>query len=168
MSENTSLFQLVGEYKELYSLLTDADEDNEQIISDTLEGVQGEIEVKASNYLALMNQLSMEEEMCKKQRDEWDARYKARKNGRERLKKHLLEGMLMLGKKEIDANGVKIKVSNAGGVLPIVYDESKAIPEKYTKITIETDGKKVREALDKGEKLDFAHFGERGKVLRIK
>ena len=149
--EKTTLFSLVGEYKELYSMLTDADEEEEQIINDTLEGVKGEIEVKASGYIAIMNQLEMEEEACKKQRDEWDARYKARKNGRERLKKHLLDGMLMLGKKEIDANGVKIKVSNAGGVLPIVYDESKTVPERFTKVTIETDGKLVREALDKCE-----------------
>lgn len=167
MSE-TSLFGLVGQYKELYSMLTEGDEDNEQIIADTLEGIEGEIEVKASGYLAIMNQLTMEEEACKKQRDEWDARYKARKNGRERLKKHLLDGMIMLGKNEIDANGVKIKVSNAGGVRPLVFLEDKTIPERFTKITIETDNKAVREALDKGEKLDFCHYGERAKVLKIK
>lgn len=167
MAENT-LFDLVGEYKALYALLTDTDEESRQVVEDTLEAVKGEIEVKASGYVAIMNQLAMEEEACKKQRDEWDARYKARKNGRERLKKHFLDGMLILGLNEINANGVTVKVANAGGVLPIVYDASKTVPEKYTKVTIETDGKLVREALDRGEKLDFAHFGERGKVLKVK
>ena len=166
MSE--TLFDLVGEYKELYAMLTDADDDDQQILEDTLEGVTGEIEVKAQGYLKVLNQLDMEIEACKKQKAEWDARLKARENGKKRLKQHLLEGMLMLGKNELDAGGVKIKVANAGGVLPIVYDENKTVPERFTKITIETDSKLVREALDKGEDLDFAHFGERGKVLKIK
>lgn len=166
MSE--SLFDLVGEYKELYAMLTDASEEEEEIVEDTLEAVKGEIEVKASGYLAIMNQLDMEIEACKKQKAEWDARLKVRENGKKRLKQHLLDGMLMLGKNELKAGDVTIKVANAGGVLPIVYDEDKTVPEKFTKVIIETDGKLVRQALDRGEELDFAHFGERGKVLKIK
>ena len=76
--------------------------------------------------------------------------------------------MLMLGKDELKAGDVTLKVSNAGGVLPLVFDESKTVPEKYTKITIENDNKKIREALNNGEELDFVHYGERAKVLRVK
>ena len=166
MSE--SLFGLVGEYKELYALLTDTDESDQQIVEDSLESVSGAIEVKAAGYLSILNQLDMEIEACKKQTAEWEARLKIRENAKDRLKKRLLDGMLMLGKNELKAGDVTLKVSNAGGVLPLVFDESKAVPEKFTKITIENDNKLIREALDSGEKLDFVHFGERGKVLKIK
>ena len=167
MSEIT-LFGLVGEYKELYSLLTDADESEQEIIETTLEAVTGEIEVKAEGYVSVLNQLDMEIQACKKMKSEWDNKLKVRESNYKRLKERMLQGMLMLGKNELKAGNVTLKVSNAGGVLPIIYDESKTVPEKYTKVTIETDGKLVREALDKGEELDFAHFGERGKVLKIK
>lgn len=166
MSE--SLFGLVGEYKELYALLTDTDESDQQIVEDSLESVSGAIEVKAAGYLSVLNQLDMEIEACKKQKTEWDARLKIRENAKDRLKKRLLDGMLMLGKDELKAGDVTLKVSNAGGVLPLVFDESKAVPEKFTKITIENDNKKIREALNNGEELDFVHYGERAKVLRVK
>ena len=163
-----NLFELCGEYKILYSLLTD-DSVDEQIVKDTLEAVEGEIMVKASGYLSVLNTLNMEIDACKQQKAAWEARLKVRENAVKRLKQHLLDGMQMLGKDEITTpDGVKIKVANAGGVLPIIYDSEKPVPEKYTKVTIETDGKKVREALDKGEKLDFARFGDRSKVLKIK
>ena len=48
----SSLFGLAGEYKQLYAMLTDADEDEKQTVEDTLEAVKGEIQVKASGYLA--------------------------------------------------------------------------------------------------------------------
>lgn len=163
-----SLFGLVGEYKELYAMLTDADESDQQIVEDTLEGISGAIEVKAQGYVAVMNQLDMEIEACKKQKAEWDARLKIRQNAKDRLKKRLLDGMMMLGKNELQAGDVTLKVSNAGGVLPLVFDESKTVPERFTKITIETDNKLVREALENGEDLDFVHYGERGKVLKVK
>ena len=161
------LFDLVGEYKYLYEMLTDSEQD-EKVIEDSIESVTASLEAKASGYIAVMDRLDMEIAACEKHKAEWDARLKARKNGKERLKKRLIDGMIMLGKDELKAGDVTIALKNVGGVLPIVYDESKPVPEKYTKVTIETDGKLVREALNKGEQLDFAHFGDRAKTIKIK
>ena len=66
-----SLFDLAGEYKELYAMLTEAEEDEQQTVEDTLEAVIGEIEVKAEGYVCLLNRLDMELSACKKHRDEW-------------------------------------------------------------------------------------------------
>ena len=38
------LFNLVGEYKEVYDMLTDPEVD-EEVVEDTLEGIMGEIEL---------------------------------------------------------------------------------------------------------------------------
>lgn len=163
---NESLFGLTGEYLELKEMLTDGDID-EQVINDSLESVEGAIEVKASGYVAVINQLDMEIDACKKHKAEWDAKLKVRENAKKNLKDRLLKGMMMLGKDELKAGDITLKVRNAGGVLPLIFDENKDVPERFTKVTIETDNKLVREALEKGEKLDFAHFGERGKTLKI-
>jgi hypothetical protein len=76
--------------------------------------------------------------------------------------------MIKLGVNEINAGDVTYKLQNNGGVLPLIVDEGKQIPQRFTKVTIEKDNDLIRKALDDGEELDFARYGERGKQLRIK
>ena len=166
MSE--SLYDLVGEYKELYAMLTDTDDDDREVVETSLESVQFEIETKAEGYLKIMEKLDMELEAAEKQKDYWTKAVASRKNAKEWMRQHIMNAMLMMGVDEIDAGGKKFKLSKVGGVLPLVIDENKTVPEKYTKITIEPDKKLIREALDKGEQLDFAHFGERAKTVKVK
>ena len=161
------LFDLVGEYKDLYEMLTDETVD-EQTVKDTLEAVEGEIEVKAQGIVAICNRLDMEIKACEQQKKEWETRLSVRKNSKERLKEMMKEAMTQMGVDLVMAGEVKIKLENAGGVLPIIYDETKVVPEKYTDITVKTNGDRVRKALESGEKLDFARFGERGKVIRFR
>lgn len=160
------LFDLVGEYRELYEMLTDAED--EQIITDTLEGVMGEIEIKAEGLVSVINRLDMEIEACEKHKKAWDERLRVRKNAKDRIKRRIIEAMIAIGKNEIKAGDVTIKMQNAGGQLPLIVDENATVPERFTKITIENDNALIRKALESGEKLDFARLGERSKVLRIK
>lgn len=161
------LFNLAGQYREVYDLLTDPDID-EQVINDTLEGLMGEIEVHAANLVPIIDRIDMEIEACKKHKDEWAAAEKVRKNNKARLTDMIKTTMAALGKNEIKANDVTFKLQNAGGKLPLIVDENATVPERFTKITIENDNELIRKALDDGENLDFARFGERSKVLKIK
>lgn len=161
------LFNLVGEYKEVYDLLTDPDVD-EEVVNDTLEGIMGEIEVKAQGFVSIIDRLDMEIGTCKKHKDEWAAAEKVRKNRKARFLDMIKSTMIMLDKPEIQAGDVTMKLQNAGGVAPLVIDENATVPERFTKITIKNDNDLIRKALNNGEKLDFAHFGERSKVLKIK
>ena len=165
MSE--SLFDLTGEYMRAMEVLTDPDIE-EEVVADTLEGIMGAIEVKSEGYVAIINRLDMELEACKKQEAEWKARKQIRENAIKRLKKALCETMTALDKTEIAAGAVTIKLANNGGQVPIIYDEEKEVPDRFKKIIYETDGGLVRKALEAGEILDFAHFGERGKHIKIK
>ena len=162
----SALFDLVGEYKELYAMLTEDADD--EVIRDTLEGVAGEIEVKSEGYVAIINRLDMEIDACKKQRDMWVHNLKVRENAMNRLKTRLSEAMVQLGKDEIKAGANTIKLTNNGGQLPIMYTAD--VPKEYIKTTIveEKDTEKIRKALNEGKNLDFAKFGERGKHIRIK
>lgn len=161
------LFDLVGQYQQVYDMITDPDID-EQTVKDTLEGLTGEIEYHAAQLVPMLNKLDMEIDACKKQEAEWNARRKIRENARTRLKAMIMAAMDALGVKELDAGDVTFKTQNVGGQLAIEYVDGVTVPEKYTKITIETDNKLVREALDAGEELPFAHFAPRGRTLKIK
>lgn len=162
------LFKLTGEVLSLYDMLTDVDPDDKQIITDTLEAVMGELEIKAAELVPLINRLDMEMEACAKQEREWAERKKVRKNNRARLVNMIEQTMNTLGVKELAAGDVKFKLQGNGGPLPLIVDENATVPERFTRLTIETDNDLIRKALNDGEKLDFAHFGERGKHLVIK
>ena len=160
------LFDLVGEYKQLYEMLTE--EGDEQVITDTLEGVQGEIEIKAEGLVKLCDRLDMEIEACKKHKDEWAYREKVRKNARARINKLFEIAMIQMDVKEIKAGDITVKMQNAGGKLGLIVDPDATIPERFTKLTIEPDNELIRKALDDGEKLDFARFAPRTKVIKFK
>lgn len=168
MSENTSLFDLVGEYKELYALLTDTDDEDREVVETTLESVQFEIDKKAEGYLTIIEKLDMELAAAEKQKEFWTKVVNARKNGKQWMFQHLTDAMMMLGKNEIQAGGKKFKLVNNGGKLPLVLEENKEIPQSYMKVILEPDKEKIRADLEKGEKLDFAHIGQRGKHISIK
>ena len=161
------LFNLVGQYREVYDMMTDPEVDDE-VVKDTLEGLMGEIEVHAEGFATMIHRLDMEIDVCKKNKDEWAVAEKVRKNRKARFLDMIKYAMISLGISEIKAGDETFKMQNAGGQLPVVVDENATVPERFTKMTIETDKELIRKALNDGEKLDFARFGERSKVLRIK
>ena len=176
-----SIFELAGAYKQLYSLLTDADESEEDIIEDSMDAIVGEIEVKGNNYLMLCDKFDMEIDACDKQIAYWTNEKRIRENAVKRLKERLSMFLSMIGKKEIDCGGRKIKLVGNGGKVPLKYfDELKSdiqqkdvdltkIPNKYKKtvVTETLDTDKIREDLDKGLNLSFVEYGERGSHIRF-
>lgn len=177
-----SIFDLVGAYKELYAMLTDADESDEQVINDTLEAVVGEIEVKGESYIMVCDRLDMEIDACKKQVAYWEHELSIRESGLKRLKDRLVRFLTMMGKKEIRTTNHTIKLCGNGGKVPIKYfDENHSdipqksvdlskIPNEYKRVVVSEsiDADKVRSALENGIKLDFAELGERGSYIKFK
>ena len=78
------LFSLVGQYKDVYEMLTDPDIDDE-VVYDTLEGLMGEMETHAEGLATLIHRVDMELDVCKKNKDEWALAEKVRKNRKARL-----------------------------------------------------------------------------------
>lgn len=163
----SSLFNIVGEFNELYMMATSEEEQAEQVFIDTLESLKGELSQKAEGYVAVMNRLEMEMDKA----DEIAKRYTAIKNARkaaiQRMKDACMWACENLGVTEIDAGDVKIKVKNNGGQLPIIIDNEKDVPQNLCKITVEPDKALIREYL-KDNECDFAHIGERGKHIEVK
>lgn len=167
---NNTLFDIVGEYKQLYDLLTETDPDDTelQVIEDTLEGIEGELEAKAAGYVFIIKQLDMEAAKCKELADEWKAKQQARENAQKRLKKALKDAMVHLGLKELKAGDYVLKLQNNGGLLPIIYDNEQEIPQNLMKIRYEPDSKLIRDYLEANPGTTWAHIGERGQHIAIK
>ena len=162
-----NLFDIVGEFNELYEMATSEEEQAEQVFIDTLESLKGELTQKAAGYVAVMNRLDME----MKKAEEIEKRYKAlkesRKNAIQRMKDACMWACENLNVTEIDAGDMTIKVKNNGGQLPVIIEEGKEVPQNLCKVTIEPDKALIREYVENNE-CDFAHLEPRGRHIEVK
>jgi hypothetical protein len=176
----SALYELAGEYKELYAMMTD-DPENEAI-QGSIEAVLGEIEVKGEGYIAVCDRLDMEISECEKQVKSWQYELKVRKNALKRLKDRLVTFLMMIGKDEMKAGNRIIKLRKNGGVAPLRFSNGltsdipiddidiNCIPKEYRRVEVKevVDSKKIREALDRGETFDWVKYGERGANVKFK
>ena len=160
-----TLFQLTDEYKQLLELAYDTDVD-EQCFLDTIEGLQGEIADKADGYVNVMAKMDSDISYLDAEINRLTEIKKHINNRKKDISDTLFKCMKEMDIQQIDTVLHKISIVKKGGVLPLnVYGE---VPERFTKVTIEPDNSKIREALDAGEELDFAKYEERGERLSIK
>lgn len=158
-----TLYDLQGEFLRLYQIITDEDE---QVFLDTLEGLQGELEIKASGYVHVMKQLEMEEDECDKVIEAFKAKKAVRSNARKRMKEALINAMDVAGLNELPAGEYTLKIAKNGGLQPLKIDGD--IPDNFMKVQLVPDNDKIRKTLNDGEELPFAHLEERGRHLNIK
>lgn len=163
----SNIFDIVGEFKELYTFATSEEEQAEEAFIDTLESLKGELIEKAAGYVAVMNRLEMEMNKADDIARRYTAIKNARKNAIQRMKDACLWACDNLGVTEIDAGDMTIKVKNNGGQLPLIIDAPDKVPQNLCKVTIEPDNSLIREYL-KDHECDFAHMGERGKHIEVK
>lgn len=162
----SSLFDLKEEFKALYELAVSEGTDDEQAFLDTLEALKGELEVKASGYTHVIKQLEMESKECDNVIAAFKAKKEVRENHIKRMKQALMEAMDVAGVDSIPAGEYTLKIAKNGGLQPLVINGD--VPDTFTRVIVEPDSKKIREALNDGEKLDFAYLEERGRHLNIK
>ena len=162
---SNTLFDIVGEFQDLYTLAVSEEEQDEQVFIDTLDSLKGELEAKSCGYVAVMDRLDMEA----KKADEVVKRYQAlrdsRKKAIKRMKDTLMYAMDELGVDQMPAGDFTIKIKNNGGVQPLVIDGK--IPDNMTKVMIEPDNDKIRAFL-KDNECDWAHLEARGRHVEVK
>lgn len=161
----STLFELTNEFSELYTMLTDPEADL-QCVNDTLEAVKGEIEIKASGYVAVLQQMEMEQQKADELAKAFKAKADIRKNSIKRLKDAMKWAMLEMKTDKIDAGDFTIKLQKNGGKQPLqIIGE---VPDNFKRIIYEDDTELIRKHLEDGEKLDFAYLEERGSHVVIK
>lgn len=159
-----TLYDIVGEFLQLYEMATGEDD---QAFLDTLEGLKGELEVKASGYVHVIKQLDMEADECDKIIEAFKAKKKRRKTAVKRMEDAIMEAMDIAGVDTLPAGEYTLKIAKNGGLQPLKVD-TENIPDNFMKVIYTADNDKIRQALKDGEDLPFAYLEERGRHLNIK
>lgn len=157
-----TLYELTQEYQELLAMMEDPDIDP-QVIADTMEGLDGEIEIKAESYIRVLKELEAESNKIDAEVKRLGNRWNTCQINIRKLKDTLLTSMQETGKDKIQTEHFRISVAKNGGLKPIRVTGD--VPPEFCKL--EPDNKKIREALNNG-KLEFAHFEERGVHLSVR
>lgn len=163
-----TLYDITGRMLELLSIADDEDIEPE-VFKDTLESIEGEYDDKIECYCKAIKNM----ESDAKAFDEEAKRLKAKKekleHNIERMKKTVFESLKLMDKRSAGGKVLKASIRVNGGKLPVVLDcEPDKVPFEFQKVKTEPNNDAIREALDLGVKLNFAHYGERGESLTIK
>lgn len=161
----STLFEIVGMHQDLYQLATNDDIDP-QVFEDTLEGLKGELEIKTSGYINVIQQLDMEAKKADELAQLYALKRDIRKDRINRLKTMLMDAMIQTDNLTLDTGEYTVKVVNNGGIEPMVIDGD--VPESMCKVILEPDKKRIREAIESGKDVPYAHLMPRGKHLSIK
>lgn len=162
---NLSLYELTNNYDEVLNMIYDEEIDEEMIL-DTLESIEGEIEDKADGYAKIIKDLEAKKVARKEEAKRLNESAKVFENRVNSLKQNLFNAMKQTGKGNFTTNLFTFSIAKNGGKQALTIDGE--VPEEYTKTIIENDTDKIREALEAGQELSFAHLEPRGESLRIK
>lgn len=160
------LYELKENWKQVADMLYE-EEIDEQCILDTLESIEGEIEDKADNYAIVIKELLADAKICKDEKQRLETRQKSFENRANLLKSKLEEVMRETGKTKFKTARFSFGIQKNGGLAPLwITEDINIIPEPFIKK--EPDNTKIRQALEEGKELAFAHYEERGESLRIR
>ena len=160
-----SMYELSSDYNGLMEYADSIDPDDEQVFLDTLEAVLGAIDLKMDDYAVVMSHMKEREDLIDNEIKRLEARKDAIKNNRTRMNERLYEVMTTTDRRKVTTDLHTFSIRKNGGKLPLVITGD--VPDNFQKVIYEPDNERIREALDNGEALDFAHYGERGEYLKI-
>jgi hypothetical protein len=163
-----TLYAISDQYLQDVSKLQDMDLD-EQTIADTLEGLQGDMEVKATNVAMFVRNLESLADQIKAAEAQMSARRKAIETRAERVRTYLLSNMQRTGITKIESPYFVLSVRS--NPPKVVIDDPEAVPDEYWRQPAiplpELDKKAIAAAIKAGSTVAGAHT-ESGVSLSIK
>lgn len=162
----STLYEITGQYLQLLEMLEEEDNLEEQVVKDTLEGLDGELEIKADGYARIIRELDAEAVKYEEEKKRLEERGNTLRNRSRILKEHLYNSMKLTGKHKFKTNLFSFGIQKNGGLQPMEIVPDVIIPDEYLKK--EPDNTKIREAIKEGKSLPFAVLKERGDHLVIR
>lgn len=164
----STLYQLQGEYLQLLEMLEDPEID-EQVVLDTLEGIDYELEIKAENYAKIIKELEGNIETIKTEQKRLADKRSKQEANIQRLKDNLQAAMVATGKTKFKTDLFSFNIQKNGGAAPVIMDvETADLPDELVIYTEKPNLKAIGELLKSDPECKYAHYGERGESLRIK
>lgn len=163
-----SLYELTEEWVAVKDMFYD-DEADEQVIFDTLEAIEGEIEDKADKYAIILRTMAGDIETIRKE----EARLYARRASLERrsktLKERLQANLEFVGKTKFKTALFSFSIAKNGGKQPIeITSNMDEIPGKYLIPQPPVPDKEAIRELLKDKEVDWAQLLPYGKHLTIR
>jgi len=162
------LYQLSEQYRELESI-ADTDDLPAEVIADTLEALQGDIELKATNVAMFIRNVESGAEAIEEAAKAMMARAARLRKRAEGVRSYLLFNMQATGITKIECPEFKIAVRNNPEAVRIV--EGAQIPDEFMVIPEppppRPDKTKIKAALKAGAHIDGCYL-EAGQRLEIR
>ncbi len=168
-----TLFSLSEDLEKLNELLDECADDTEQqqLLESWLKHLGDERDKKLDGYAALITEMQARAEVRKAEAKRLMELAAADDNRAKLLKDRLKWFFEAHNLKTVDTTRYRLFLAKNGGKAPLVIDQSvmvSRIPERFQKVSVDFDKEAIREALERGEHLNFAQLGERGTSIRIK
>lgn len=162
-----SLYHMTADYREALASLADSEIDA-QTLADTIEGLTGELTVKAANVAAFAMNLEAEADAAKAAEDRISKHRKGLEAKAKQLREYLLRNMTAAGISEIAALDNSFRVRVMQGREACVIDDDGALPTEFirTKVVSEPNKVAITEAIKGGADVPGARL-ERKPTLKI-
>ena len=125
---NVTLYQLASQYRADLEKLAELDLP-EEVVADTLEGLSGELEVKAQNVVAFARHLEKTAEAMKEAEAEMAKRRKAVEARADRIKRYVLDAMQNNGIQKIECPWFAISIAKNPPSVDI--EDERMIPQRF-------------------------------------
>jgi len=161
----STLYELTEAYQELLSMALDPDTDPEAL-ADTMEAIDGEIEVKADGYAKVMKTLDADVSAIKAEIARLTERKKHIEANVDRMKRSLETSMHLTGKTKFKTSLFSFNIAKNPASLKI--DNPDRVPEEFL-IPQEpkVDSAAIKKELKEGVVYDWCHL-EQSESLRIR
>ena len=163
-----TLYDLTAEYQALLQMAEDPDTDPE-VLADTMEALEGEIEDKADGYAIVMKELEASEQKIKTEVDRLNTRRLSISNNIRLMKLRLQESMLATGKTKFKTDLFSFGIQKNPPRLVIDRESTDHAPVDYVIIQAPIWNKeKLKEDLKAGVDLEGIAHLEQTESLRIR
>ena len=168
-----TLFSISDDLQRLNDLLDEVGDDAQQqeLINNWLDAVGEERDRKLDGYAALISEMQARADVRKAEARRMQDLAATDENRARLLKERLKSFFQTHDLKTIETPRYKLSLQRNGGKAPLILDDSipvTQLPEQFQRVSIDADTEMIREALEAGESLPFAHLAERGESMRIK
>lgn len=162
------LYEITSQYLQLLELAEDPDMDPE-ILTDTMEAIQGDFEEKADGYAKVISNITAEAEAVKKEIDRLQARKKALEGSAKRIKENLQRAMIETDHKKFKTTLFSFSVQKNAPSVVIDADDIWKLPAEFIIIPDPVaDKTALKEALKSGKEYPGIAHLEQSESLRIR
>lgn len=144
----STLYEITGDYLRLLEMLEEDENLDPQAFADTLEGIEGEFEIKADGYARVLKELTSEAGKYDVEIQRMTARRDSLNNRSKMLKQHLYESMKATGKLKFRTDLFSFGIQKNGGLQPVEIVPDVSVPLEYCRVsrTIPKSGKHLKMA----------------------